>query len=231
MKTDAQLETAVLERIRTDERVMPSEIGVTIHDGVATLKGEVDSLAKRLAAARAAASTPGVTAITNDINVRIPRDQRRSDLDIEHDVVNALAWDTEVPDNTIKARVQDRWVWLIGECDWNYQREAAQRAIENVAGVRGVVNAVRIKRAPPNLALQTEIEQAIARHAVLSSRIIKVAVRDGTAVVLAGTVQSADERAAAEQVSWSASGVTSIEDRIHVAASSGEFPDRVAKRF
>jgi osmotically-inducible protein OsmY len=71
--------------------------------------------------------------------------RRRSDADVAYDVENALMRRTEVPGKTIRARVQDQWVWLVGECDFDYQREAAERAIENVAGLRGVVNSVHVK--------------------------------------------------------------------------------------
>jgi osmotically-inducible protein OsmY len=72
-------------------------------------------------------------------------DRRRSDADVAYDVENALTWSTEVPDKTIRARVQDKWVWLVGECDFDYQREAAEHAVEHVAGLRGVVNSVHVK--------------------------------------------------------------------------------------
>lgn len=217
-KSDFELQSAVLDRIRRDERLSSSDIGIAVRDGVATLHGEVDSLAKRSAAARDALDVSGVIAIANDLIVRIPGDKRRSDAAIAEDVVNALAWDTEVPENTIKARVQDQWVWLVGECDCHFQRQAAQRAVENVAGIRGVVNAVRLKHSLPNPLLRLEVERALARHALLSSRIIDVSVDNDVNVALDGTVHSWEERTAAEQVAWSAGGVRSVENRLEIAS-------------
>ena len=149
MRSDSELQAAVVERMRLDGRLAPSDIGVAARDGVVTLNGEVDSLTKRVAAARAAEAVPGVIAVANDIDVRIPGDQRRSDVDIAHDLVEALMWDTDVPDKTIKARVQDQWVWLVGECEWAYQRAAAEHATEHIAGVKGIVNSVRVTRGSP----------------------------------------------------------------------------------
>jgi osmotically-inducible protein OsmY len=145
MKSDLQLQTDVLDAIRRDPALTASDIGVAARAAVVSLNGEVDSLAKRTAAGRAAEAVPGVQSIANDITVRLPQDQHRTDSDIAHDAVNALIWDTDVPDKTIKARVHDRWIWLVGEADDERQRRAAERAVENIGGLKGVTNAVRIK--------------------------------------------------------------------------------------
>lgn len=214
MKTDTQLQADVLEEIRADPQTPASEIGVAVSDGVVTLSGEVDSLAKRLSIGRAAERVRGVKAVADNVLVHLPVDHRQSDEDLAHAVVNALIWDTEVPDKTIKARVQDRWVWLVGEADWQFQRMAAERAVENLGGIKGVTNLVRIKRRVPAAELQAQIEAALARNAKLQHRAIGVAV-DGSAVVLTGTVQSWGERMAAEHAVW-ASPVTDVENRLEV---------------
>jgi osmotically-inducible protein OsmY len=73
-------------------------------------------------------------------------DQRRSDTDIARDAVNALVADDRVPEKTIKPRVQDGWIWLVGEADDESQRRAASRAVEDIAGVKGVTNVVRLRQ-------------------------------------------------------------------------------------
>lgn len=216
MKTDTQLQADVLEEIRADPQTPATEIGVAVSDGVVTLSGEVDSLAKRLSIARAAGRVRGVRAVADRVIVHLPLDHRQTDEDLAHAVVNALIWDTEVPDKTIKARVQDRWVWLVGEAEWQYQRIAAERAVENLRGIKGVTNLVRIKRRLPPAELQAQIEAALARNAKLQDRTISVAV-DGGAVVLTGTVQSWGERMAAEHAAWSAPA-TDVDNQLTVNA-------------
>lgn len=157
MRSDSQLQASVLARLREEPGIGASNVGVAVREGVVTLTGEVGDLAKRVNAARVAQLLPGVRALANDIVVRLPPSQLRSDADIAYDVVNALAWDTEVPDTAVRARVQDRWVWLGGETDWTYQRAAAERAVENIAGVKGVTNLVRIRRRPRDPWLATRI--------------------------------------------------------------------------
>jgi osmotically-inducible protein OsmY len=89
---------------------------------------------------------PGVRSVANDITVRLTQDQRRTDTDIASDAVNALVADDRVPDKTIKPRVQDAWIWLVGEADDDDERRAAAAAVEGIAGVKGVTNVVRLKQ-------------------------------------------------------------------------------------
>lgn len=151
MNGDAQLQADVIDAIgRTDGR-LAATIAVAVRAGVVTLSGEVDSLTKRTAAARAAMTVRGVVSLANDILVRLPEDQRRTDVDIAQDAVDALISDTDVPDKTIKVRVQDRWIWLVGEAETEHQRRAAEHAVENIPGVKGISNVVRVtpRRATP----------------------------------------------------------------------------------
>jgi len=146
LEIDSRLQSAVLAALADGGSLAPAEIGVGVRDGVVSLTGEVDSLMKRTRAERAVEGVQGVRSVANDITVRLSRDQRRTDSDIALDAVNALVADDRVPDKTIKPRVQDGWIWLVGEADDERQRRAAGQAVENIAGVKGVTNVVRLKR-------------------------------------------------------------------------------------
>lgn len=50
MKTDMQLQESVMDELKWDPFLASSEIGVTVTDGIVTLYGIVDSLAKKIAA-------------------------------------------------------------------------------------------------------------------------------------------------------------------------------------
>lgn len=215
MKSDSQLQADVFEELRTDRRLTPSDIGVSARDGVVTLFGRVDSLVKRSAAVQAAARVRGVRALADEIAVRLSSEQLRTDVDIAHDAVHALMWDTEVPDKTIKARVQDRWIWLVGEAEWQFQRAAAERAVLGIRGVKGVTNLVRLKRHPASPELRDQVEAALRRNARLAGRDIAVTIENGR-ILLDGTVRSWGERMAAEHAVWSRRGVTDVENRLAV---------------
>ena len=118
MKTDLQLQRDVLEELKFEPSIREAEIGVATKGGVVTLTGFVDSYAEKFSAERTAERVNGVKAVADDIKVKLPGSFQRSDTDIAHAVVNALRWDIQVPDDRIKASVDDGWIDLEGEVEW-----------------------------------------------------------------------------------------------------------------
>ena len=81
-RTDEDIQRDVLAELRWDARVRPSEIGVSVKNGIVTLTGWVDSYTKKWAAEEAAQRVKGVVAVANDIEVRLPASAERTDADI-----------------------------------------------------------------------------------------------------------------------------------------------------
>jgi len=217
MKSDTQLQKDVIEELRWDPRVKDAEIAVAVKDGVVTLAGSVDSYAQKYAAERAVERVTGVRAIADELKVRAEGPMERSDTDIAHAVVNALKWDIEVPDDRITAEVENGWVTLRGEVDWNYQKTAAERAVRYLTGVKGVSNLITVKPKVSATEVKEKIEAALKRHAELDAKRITVETH-GNRVVLKGEVHSWMERSAAETAAWAAPGVADVEDRLVVTA-------------
>src|SRR3954451_20922986 len=96
-RTDQQIHTDILSELKWDARVQPTEIGVAVKDGIVTLTGWVDSYTKRWAAEEAALRVRGVKAVANDIEVRLPSAQQRTDADIAAAALRALEWDAFIP--------------------------------------------------------------------------------------------------------------------------------------
>jgi osmotically-inducible protein OsmY len=48
-------------------------------------------------------------------------------------------------DPQIKMKVEDGWVYFEGDVDFEYERKAAEQAVEKIEGIKGVVNHVKIK--------------------------------------------------------------------------------------
>jgi osmotically-inducible protein OsmY len=216
-RTDEDIQRDVLAELEWDARVQPNEIGVAVKNGVVTLTGWVDSYVKKWAAERAALRVRGVKAVVNDIEVRLPTSAERTDTDIAAAAVRALEWDALVPADKVQVTIDRGWVTLRGEVEWEYQRRAAERAVRQLAGVRGVTNLItvrpRVSASPEEL--KHRIEQALTRNAETDARRITVHVENG-GVVLSGTVRSWWEKEEAERVAWSAPGVVSVENRIVV---------------
>ncbi|UIJ46222.1 BON domain-containing protein [Sphingomonas cannabina] len=216
MKTDSQLQRDVLDELAFEPMVEHGQIGVMAKDGVVTLTGHVPNYAQKMAAERAAARVNGVKAIAEEIKVRFPSDPKTSDTEIAERILQLFRWDVTVPDERIQVRVENGWVTLSGDVEWNYQKKAAQTAAGRITGVKGVNNRVEIKGEPSPADVRERIMTAIKRQSALDANAISVSVA-GHTVKLSGEVHGWNERRVAEQAAWSVPGVNRVEDEIAFA--------------
>lgn len=216
MKSDMQLQKDVAEELRWDPRVADDDIAIGVHDGVVTLTGSVPNFAQRWAALKAVERVSGVRAVASELTVEMKATHSRSDTDLAQQVANTLEWDIEVPSDSIKARVENGWVTLEGSVDWQFQRNAAERAVRYLTGVKAVSNLVQLKSHVTPGDVAQRITAALKRTADTDASRIQVAAAGGK-VTLTGTVRSWSERLDAEQAAWGAAGVTAVDDRLAVA--------------
>lgn len=212
-ESDGQLREAVLSQLEWDPQVTSSDINVATADHVVTLTGFVHSYAEKYAAEKAAQAVYGVRALANDIEVR--PESARTDPEIARDTVHAMKINITVPDEKIKAVVNDGFVTLEGTVDWDFQRRGAESCVRNVAGVRGVVNHLRVKPTVSTAGISARIEEALRRNAELDARRITVSATDSK-VHLYGNVRSWFEREEAERAAWAAPGVAEVIDHISI---------------
>jgi osmotically-inducible protein OsmY len=215
-RTDEQIQIDVLEELKWDTRVRPNEIGVAVKDSIVTLTGWVDSYLKKMAAEEAAHRVPGVKAVANDIEVRLPGFAERTDTDLASAVLNALRWDAAIPTGKVDVTVSQGWVTLKGEVEYAFQKRDAERAVRRLSGVKGVSNLITVKPQVFPSDLKQQIERALVRNAETDARNITIEV-EGSKVILRGTVRSYAEKQAAEDTAWSAPGVTEVENRIVIS--------------
>jgi osmotically-inducible protein OsmY len=218
-KSNNQIMHEVLRELRWDSRIGEQdveELNVTVHEGVVTLTGTVTSYAKKVAAQEAAHRVAGVLDVANDIEVKLSREQIRTDTEIAEAVRGALKWDALVPDERITSNVSDGLVTLEGSVYSLREREDAERVIRRLLGVRGVSN--RIVVIPAEIApdeLRADIEEALERRAEREAERIRVEVSDGT-VDLWGRVHSWQERRAVVGSISHAPGVSTVHDHLRI---------------
>jgi osmotically-inducible protein OsmY len=215
MRSDSDIQKDVTDEFKWEPSLRDDDIAVGVRDGVVTLAGFVDSYPEKWTAERVASRVKGVKAVANDLEVKLPSSSQRSDPDIAHAAVNGLSWNSSVPRDRIKVKVEKGWVTLEGDVDWYYQKEAADRSVRQLTGVRGVSNLISVRaRATPS-DLKQKIKEALRRGAEFDAEHINVDL-DGNRAILRGTVRSYAEMRDAERAARNAPGITEVENRLTV---------------
>jgi osmotically-inducible protein OsmY len=225
MKSDFQIQKDVMDELKWDPFISISEIGVSVKNGVVTLSGHVDTYSKKLAAEKAAKKVAGVKAIAEDLTVGISPSYRKTDAEIAEAVISALKWHSAVQDEKIKITVEDGTVKLEGEVDWEYQRNNVKTAVENLTGVRSVLDLIMVKPRITPTDIQQKISAAFHRSATLDSGKITAEII-GSKVIIHGKVRSFMEKEDAERAVWNAPGVTSVESKIQIEVPEYSFEEQ-----
>ena len=216
MKTDSQLQKDVMAQLKWEPLLRSAEIGVSASNGVVTLSGSVDSYAKKSEAEDAVKRVIGVKAVVEKLEIKYPSSwAKKDDNDIAAEIVRALKWNWEIPGDKVKARVEKGWVTLDGEVEFNYQSEAAARAVRSLVGVSGVSNNIKLKSRSEDAIETADIESALARNWSTSENEIRVQV-SGHKATLSGTVGSWYQKDEAGRLAWNAPGVWNVENNLTV---------------
>ena len=217
MKTDTQIQQDVRDELKWDARVTPTDIGVSVKEGVVTLNGKAPHFMEKTAAEDAAQRVSGVRAVVNEIKVMFfDSSSQRSDQDIAEAALNVLKWNYDVPLD-IKVSVSNGSITLKGNAEWAFERDAAAKAVRSLMGVSDVFNEIVIKSKLQPTDIKTRIEAAFKRSAESEGKSISVAV-NGDRVTLTGTVHSLSEKDDAGFAAYCAPGVSLVDNYLSVAA-------------
>lgn len=215
MKTNEELQRDVQDAIKWEPLLNAAEIGVICKDGVVTLTGTVNSYAKKSEAENAAKNVAGVKVVIEKIDVKFDSSSDKiDDTKIAADVLNAIEWNWKIPNNKVKVRVENGWITLDGQLNWDFQREAAKEAVRSLPGVKGVTNNIIIRPESNDLIEKREVEKALSRSWINTDD-INVDVK-GTKVTLTGIVGSPYQREEAERIAWKTKGIWSVDNQLTV---------------
>jgi osmotically-inducible protein OsmY len=219
--TDLELKKNVETELNWEPSVNAADIGVAVKDYVVALTGTVESYWEKMMAERAVSRVSEVKALADDLEVRLPFSSKRTDEDVALAAVNRLEWSVTVPKDRIKVKVSQGWVTLEGTVHWQFQKEAAEHAVRNLVGVKGVSNHIEVKAQVSKTEVKNDIEAALKRSAEVDAKNITVETY-GDEVTLRGTVRSWSEREGAQRAAWRAPGVRSVDNQITIVSAAGE---------
>jgi len=210
---DQQIRESVLREIEWEHKITSKEIGIDVHNRVVTLRGFAHGYTEKLAAEQATKCVYGVKDVINHLQVK--PGLIIADAELAHEARQALQRNLSVPDTRIEITAQDGEIALEGNVDWHFQKEAAEKAVQDLAGVKSVSSRIVISAPAAARDVRTQIEEALRRRADLDPRRIAVVTHNG-AVELRGSVRSWAEKDEAADVAWAAPGVTEVENKIVV---------------
>lgn len=144
MKPDARLRADILDELAWEPGIKDADIVVDVKSGVVTLTGFVDTYEQKCALEKAAERVSGVRAVMTGLQVKPPWALHCTDTDIQRAATSALECDIEVPDG-VEVTVDDGWVTLQGIVEWEFEKAAAERAVRNLRGIKGLVNRIAVQ--------------------------------------------------------------------------------------
>ena len=216
MKTDAQLKHDIEAELQWEPSISPAHVGVAVNKGIVTLTGHLDTFAEKFAIERVVSRVSGVQAVAVELDVKLAAAHMRSDTDVAASVEEVLRWNTMVPVDQLRVKVENGCVTLSGEVAWDFERRAAENAVHAIKGVRSVINVILLRPCSPPADITTRIGDALKRRADRETRDIRVD-RSGGVVTLSGRVHSVPERDAARGAALAAPGVTEVIDELTIS--------------
>ena len=215
MGTTKDIREAVEAELAFDPLVDAADITVRNMDGEVALNGTVPSYPQYLEAAAAARRVAGVTNVHNHLAVALPDADYRDDAWLTTAANNALLLNVTVPDG-VEAAARDGNLTLTGLVEYGSQREAAERAVAGLTGVRNVRDDIEISYDADPASVKWFVQDALDRNAVVEDDSDVHVDASGHTVTLGGHVRTWAEHDAVVGAAWMAGGVAQVRDYLDV---------------
>jgi len=146
MKADTQLRKEILEAFKGEPGFAGTKIRVSVRNGAITLSGRVPTHTEKYAFERAVLRVPGVQVVAEGIQVDRPAPHLRADEEVAALLARTLC---SPPQGwaDFQAIVEDGWVTLQGEATSVSQRDALVKAVQGLAGIKGIYNLITLAAA------------------------------------------------------------------------------------
>lgn len=211
MKTDA------LAKLARETMLDADHIGVTARERRMTLSRNVESYWQKHAAEVAAGRVHGRKGIAEGLEVRLPRNHQRGEKVTAAAAVGRLDCDATLPFGAIRVQVQAGRMALSGTVPHQFQRRAAEAAVQFRWGVTAGANKIGIpvpdKPADPNR-IADDIRRAFNRRRFVADTVHAAA--SGGTVTLSDSAGTQCDRALATETAWAAPGTSRAGNHIRI---------------
>jgi len=215
---DKDIQKNITDELMWEPSLRNDDIAVGVRGGVVTLGGFVDSYADKGKAGRVAGRVKGVKAVADELEVKLPTGSERTDPDLARAAIDALQWNIAVPHDRVRVKLEKGWITLEGEVDWYYQKQAAERSVRYLRGVRGVFNLITLSARTTPRDVKKRIKDALHRGVEFDAERITVEV-EGSKAILEGTVRSYAEMKGASRAARNAPGITEVDNRLEITSA------------
>jgi osmotically-inducible protein OsmY len=206
---------AVEAELGFDPLIDDTNIAVMNLNGEVALNGTVPSYPQYLAAERAAKRVAGVRGVHNHLEVVLRPEDYRDDAMLTTAANNALTLDVTVPEG-VEATAGNGNLTLTGSVSYGSQREAAERAVAALTGVRDLKDKIDVRYYLDPLDVNQLVLGALDRYPSFRGGGDVTVETAGNTVTLSGYVCTWAEHDAAVRAAWMAGGVVEVRDNIVV---------------
>lgn len=215
-KSDAQIHKDVVSELAFEPSVDSSKIAVSVADGIVTLSGSVPNFFEKWRSESAVKRVGGVQGVAEELTVSLFPNMEESQTEIASAAARAIEWDAVIPQNRVEVKVENGWITLSGQLEWQYQSQRALDDVAHLRGVKGVTNLISVTPVVSPTDIRAKIVAALERSAELDAARVRIEVSAGS-VTLRGSLATWGEHDAATRAAWSANGVTGVTNDIIVS--------------
>jgi len=117
-------------------------------DGVGrvTLEGSVPTYADKCSIEEAVKRVPGVAGVRNRVEVRVTIADYRTDAALEGILSDLFEFLSRMPPERPRTTVVNGWVTIEGSVVWPHQKQLIEKAVREIAGVKGITNRLVVER-------------------------------------------------------------------------------------
>ena len=114
--------------------------------GRVTLEGSVPTYADKCSVEEVVKSVPGVAGVRNRLDVRLTIADYRTDAALERILADLFEFLSSMPPERPRASVANGWVTIDGTVLRPDQKQLIEKAVREIAGVKGITNRLVIER-------------------------------------------------------------------------------------